>query len=186
MTNTKGYLNVIEKLEIFKEISLYFKGEFSISHNSGNELNTLRISIPYKKWKIVITESDTKPLKFHLEFESLTDFELIIGIEDFFDKILKKIGSKEVEIGQEIFDKQYLIHTNNLLIAKEFLDSNIRKKILENKIYSISYISKSKDKKSELLTVVSRTLEKKEIYIDLVFLHQLLIDRLTDLKIINK
>lgn len=185
MTNTRGYLNILEKTEIFREISSYFNGEFSIRHNSGNELNGLRISIPYNKWKIIITESDTKPLKFQIDFVSSKDYELVLGIEDLFDKILKKLGLKEVEIGSEIFDKQYLIQTNNLLLTQELLAFDIQNKILENKIYSISYLSESKDKKSQLLSVVSRTLEKKDSYIDLVLLHQMLIDRFSDLKIIN-
>ncbi|MFZ4401225.1 MAG: hypothetical protein ACOYO1_14400 [Bacteroidales bacterium] len=185
MTITNGYLNIIEKTEIFKEISSYFNGEFSIIHNSGNVLNTLKITIPYNKWKIVITESDTKPLKFQVDFETQKDYELVLGIEDFLDKMLKKLGLKEIEIGREMFDKKYLIQTNNLLLTKELLAIDIQNKILENNIYSISYLSESKDKKSQLLTVVSRTLVKKDSYIDLVLLHKMLIDCFSNLKIIN-
>ena len=108
VTRTSGYLDVTAKTELFKEISAISGGTFSKSHNPGNVLSTFKISIPYKKWEINLTESDTRPLKFQIGFEPRRDYELIIGIEDFFDKILKKFDKSEIEVGDVVFDKHYL------------------------------------------------------------------------------
>jgi len=185
VTRTGGYLDVSAKTELFKEISAISGGVFSISHTPGNVLSTLRIAIPYKKWEIVLTESDTRPLRFQVGFEPLHDFELIIGVEDFFDKILKKLGKTEIEIGDEVFDNQYLIHSNDPVLTGKLLNVNTRYNILKQSLYTISYLTDNKRKKSELISVVSRTIEDKETYLDLVDLHKMLIDNLSELEIIK-
>ena len=173
------------KTELFKEISAMLGGVFSISHNPGNVLSTLRIAIPYKKWEIILTESDTRPLKFQVGFEPLHDYELIIGIEDFFDKIIKRLGKPEIEVGDEAFDNQYLIHSNDPVLTRKLLNNDARSKILKHSLYNISYLTDNKRKRSELTSVISRTIEDKEAYLDLVTLHQMLIDSLSGLRIIN-
>jgi hypothetical protein len=185
VTRTSGYVDVTAKEELFREIAAIAGGTFSKSHNPGNVLSTLRITIPYKKWEILLTESDTRPLKFQVCFESLRDYELIIGIEDIFDKILKRLGKKEIEIGDEVFDNQYLIHSNDLVLTGMLLNVDTRSKILKHSVYNISYLTDNKRKKSELMSVISRTIEDKETYLDLVKLHQSLIDNLVELKIMN-
>lgn len=182
---TSGYLNISEKKEMFKEISEYFNGKFTIKNTSGNVLTTLEIIIPFDKWNIVITESDTKPLKLQVNFESLSDYLLNISSEDVIDKIMKKFGMKELQVGDKLFDDLYLIKTNNPSITLDLLNGSIRNEILKHKLYSISFQTNEKDKNSELSTVVSRTIENKDIYIDLINLHQSLINRLSELKIIN-
>jgi len=185
VTRTSGFLDVSAKTELFKEISAMLGGVFSKSHTPGNVLSTLRIAIPYKKWEIILTESDTKPLRFQVGFEPLHDFELIIGIEDVFDKILKRLGKTEIEVGDEVFDNQYLIHSNDPVLTGKLLNDNARYKILKHSLYNISYLTDNKRKRSELISVISRTIEDKEAYLDLVNLHQMLIDNLSELRIIN-
>lgn len=185
VTRTSGYLDVIAKEELFKEISSISGGVLSKSHNPGNVLSTLRIAIPYKKWEIILTESDTRPLKFQVGFEPLHDYELIIGIEDAFDKILKKFGKAEIEVGDKVFDNQYLIHSSDPVLTGKLLNDNTRNKILKHSLYNISYLTDNKRKRSELTSVVSRTIEDKETYLDLISLHQMLIDSLAELKVIN-
>ncbi len=185
VTRTSGYVDVKAKEELFKEISAITGGTFTKSHNPGNVLSILKITIPYKSWEIVLTESDTRPLKFQVGFEPLIDYELIIGLEDVFDKILKKLGKKEIEVGDEVFDNQYLIHSNDPDLTVRLLNENVRSGMLKHSLYNISYLTDHKKKKSELISVVSRTIEDKETYLDLVTLHQMLIDNLSDLEIIT-
>lgn len=185
VTRTSGFLDVSAKTELFKEISATLGGVFTKSHNPGNVLSTFRIAIPYKKWEIVLTESDTRPLKFQVGFEPLHDYELIIGIEDAFDKILKRLGKSEIEVGDEVFDSKYLIHSNDPELTVKLLNENARNKILKHSLYNISYLTDNKRNKSELISAVSRTIEDKETYLDLVSLHQMLIDNLLELGIIK-
>ena len=185
VTRTSGYLDVNAKEELFKEISADTGGRFSKSHNPGNVLSTLKIAIPYKKWEIILTESDTRPLKFQVAFEPLHNYELIIGIEDVFDKILKKLGKAEIEVGDENFDNKYLIHSNDPVLTGKLLTAGARLKILKHNFYNISYLTDNKNNRSELTSVVSRTIDDKETYLDLVNLHQMLIDNLVELSIIK-
>ncbi|MFA6126763.1 MAG: hypothetical protein WC699_05625 [Bacteroidales bacterium] len=185
VTRPIGFLDITAKEELFKEITAISGGTFTKSHTPGNVLSTLRIVVPYKKWEIILTESDTRPLKFQIGFESLNEYELIIGIEDVFDKILKRLGKQEIEVGDKGFDSQYLIHSNDPVLTGKLLNDNVRNKILKHNLYNISYLTDHKKKKSELISVVSRTIEDKEIYLDLISLHQMLIDNLSESGIIN-
>lgn len=185
VNRTSGYLDVTAKEDLFMEISSILGGVFSKSHNPGNVLSTLRIAIPYKKWEIILTESDTRPLRFEVDFESLTDYALIIGVEDAIDKILKKLGKSEIEFGDEIFDDQYLVHSSDPVLAGKILNDRVRAKIIQHRLYNISYLTDHKRKKSQLFSVVSRTIDDKDAYLDMVTLHQMLIDSLSDLKIID-
>jgi hypothetical protein len=107
VTRTYGYLDVNSKRELFSEISKSFNGEFAIKHTSSNVLEMLNISIPYKNWRIEISESDNKPIKFQISFDSLQDFELFVSSQDTIDKVLKIIGKPEIEIGNKDFDDHY-------------------------------------------------------------------------------
>lgn len=185
ITRTSGFLDVSSKAGLFREISDVLGGEFTMSHNPGNVLSTLRMVIPYKNREIILTESDTRPLKFQVSFESLRDYELIVGIEDFFDKILKMFDKKEVEVGDEVFDSHYLIHSNDPVLTTALLNKPVRDKILRHNLYTVSYQTDAKRKKSELLSVVSRTINDKEAYLDLVSIHQMLIDNLTEFGIVS-
>jgi hypothetical protein len=185
VTRTSGYLDVSGKTELFMEISGMLGGVFTKSHNPGNVISTLQIMVPFKKWEIILTESDTRPLRFQVGFEPLHDFELIIGMEDFFDKILKKLGKAEIEVGDEAFDNQYLIHSNDPVLTGKLLSDHVRNKILKHSLYNISYLTDYKRKRSELISVISRTIDDKETYLDLISLHQMLIDNLLELGIIN-
>jgi hypothetical protein len=115
----------------------------------------------------------------------LKEYELIIGIEDFIDKIFKKLGKKEIEFGDEVFDHQYLIHSNDPEFTCQMLTGMIRGKIIGHSVYNLSYLTDKKKNTSELISVVSRTIEDMETYLDLVMLHQLLIDKLAESGIIS-
>ncbi|MFH0761340.1 MAG: hypothetical protein V2A67_07535 [Bacteroidota bacterium] len=186
VTRTSGVLDVSAKTELFRELAANLGGVFSISHDQGNTLTIFKIVIPYKEWEIILTESDTRPLKFEVGFESLHDFELVIGVEDFFDKIMKRLYKTEIEVGDQVFDNRYLIHSNDPVLTGKLLNDKVRSKILKHNLYNLSYLTDTKRKRSGLISVISRTIEDKETYLDLVNLHQMLIDKLSELRIINK
>lgn len=94
VTQTHGYLDVFSKREMWKQIAEEFKGDFKIAHNSSNELEIHKLIIQYKKWVINISESDTRPLKFEIEFNSVMDYSLVLGWEDSIEKLLKNLGNE--------------------------------------------------------------------------------------------
>jgi len=185
VTQTGGYLDVFSKREIWKQIGKGFKGQFNISHNSGNELEILRLSIPYEEYEIKLSESDTKPLKFEVQFNSLLEYELIIGLEDSLEKILKKFGKKEIEIGNEKFDKNYLIQSKDADKTINLFSEEIIEYLLKYNVYSLSYITEKKQRKSKLTSVISRTIDDKKTLEDLIILHEKIIDKLKKQMIIK-
>lgn len=183
VTRTSGYLDVSDKTLMFKEISEHFGGEFSIGHDAGNVYTVFKIIVPYKNRRIIMTESDTRPLKFQIGFEPQFNYQLVICLEDFIDKFLKKLGVSEVEIGDSIFDNQYLIHSNDASVTRKLLNEKIRNRIMKYNFYHISYESEHNANKSELKSVISRTIDDKESYKDLIILHQEIIEGLSELRI---
>jgi len=185
VTRTMGYLDVFPKRELWKKISVEFNGTFKISHNSGNELEILTINIPYKNWKIKLSESDTRPFKFEIEFQTNKDFELIIGFEDAIDKLLKRLGKKEIEIACDKFDNRYLIKSQDPELTKRLLTQEIMDCLLKYNVYSLAYNTNLKKLTSSLITVISRTVDDKSTIEDLVKLHMRLIDKLEELMLIK-
>ena len=119
--------------------------KFKISRTSGNVIEILKISIPYKNWEIKISELDTRPMEFEISFISQFDYELVIGYEDAFDKILKRLGRKEVEMGNRIFDNKYLIKSRKSEITKRIFKQDIMDDFIKFDIYSLAYTTDSKN-----------------------------------------
>ena len=65
-----GYTDNFPKREMWKEIANELKGVFTIKHNSGHELEIHTASVPHKKWDIIISVSDSRPLKFQISFSA--------------------------------------------------------------------------------------------------------------------
>jgi len=185
VTRTHGYLDVSLKRDLFNELSKSFNGEFARKHSSDNVLETLNISIPYKNRIIEISESDTRPLKFKISSDSLQAFELLISWKDIFDKILKKIRRPQIEVGMKDFDDHYLIKSNRSDLAKKLISEEIKNYLLKYNVYSISIATNQKSNKTNLISVISRTLDDKKSYEDMIMLHQLLIDNLDKQNIIK-
>jgi hypothetical protein len=185
VTRTMGYLDVFPKRELWKKVCNEFNGTFKISHNSGNEVEILRINIPYKNYKIKLSESDTRPLKFEIDFQSEMNYELIIGVEDSFDKLLKRLGKKEVEIACDTFDNRYLIKSKDPVLTKKLFTQEIIDGLLKYNVYSLAYSSNFKKRTSNLITVISRTIDDISSIEDLIKLHMRLIDKLEELMLIK-
>jgi hypothetical protein len=170
---------------MWKEVAKSFDGEFKVKFNSGCELEIHEISIPYKKCCIHISVSDTRPLKFQIDFKARLDFDLVLSWEDFIERILKKFGEPEIEIDAYDFDKRYLIKSNHPDLLKRLLTKDIQETFLENNIYSAVYKTNSETQKAEWLSVIQRRAGDKDFIIGLINLHMQIIDRLSDLKIIS-
>jgi hypothetical protein len=183
VTQTYGYLDVFSKRELFNKISKFYDGKFSIKQTPGGVLTSFSILIPYKNWVIEMTESDTQPLKFKISFKTLINFELILSWEDTFDKILKKFGKPEIQLGYKEFDDHYMLKSNKPDFTKEVLSIEIQKILLLYNVYSIS-ITKDNNK-TILLSVISRSFDDEKSYKDMILLHQLLIDKLEQAEVIK-
>jgi hypothetical protein len=180
-----GFTDNFPKREMWMEIVKELNGEFKIKHNSGNAIEIHNVSIPYKKWNIKISVSDSRPLKFNISFSSGQDFELTLSWEDFFDRIIKKFGKPEIELGWKEFDNHYLIKSNRSDLVKQILTKEIQKTLLKYNIYSISYQTDSVTRTAELISVIQRNAGNKEMILELIETYKLLIDNLEKIRIIK-
>lgn len=180
-----GYTDNFPKRQMWKEIAKELNGEFKIKYNSGHELEIHNILIPYKKWEIKISVSDTRPLKFQISFSSNQDFELILSWEDFIERILKKFRKPEIEIGWNEFDNRYLIESNRSDFVKKVLTPEIQKYLLKHNVYSVSYHTDPESRTAELVSVIQRRAGNKEMIIELIELYKLFIDNLKKYRVIN-
>jgi hypothetical protein len=185
VTGTMGYTNVYPKRDLWRKIGEDFNGTFKIGHNSGMELEILRLFIPYKGLEIKLSESDTRPLKFEIGFNTRIDYDLVIGLEDTIEKLLKRIGKKGIEIGDKNFDNKYLVKSNNINLTKYLLTQEIIDYIINHNVYSIAYSTNISKRTSELISVISRTICEKEIISDLILMHMKIIDQLEKLHLIE-
>ena len=170
---------------MWRQISKEFNGEFKVSHNSGNEIEILRLNIPYKNHEIVMTESDTRPLRFEIEFNNKVDYKLTVGWEDSIEKLLKKIGKREIEIGNKEFDNHYLIRSQDKDKTTKLFSQEIVDYLLKYNVYSIIYSTNSRKGISKFSSTISRTIDKKSAYQDLVNMHFRLIDKFIEINVIE-
>ncbi len=175
---TLGYTDNFSKREMWKEIAKELNGEFKIKHNSGNEIEIHDVSIPYKKWNIRISVSDSRPLKFNVSFSYSQNFELLLSEEDFFDRIFKKFTKPEIELGWKEFDRHYLIKSNRSDLVKQIISREIQETLLKFNIYSVSFQFDSQSGKAELLSVIQRDAGNKEMIIELIDTFKHLIDKM--------
>ncbi len=180
-----GYTNNYPNRNMWKELAIELNGNFKIKHNSGYELETHCLIVPYSKWNIEISVSDTRPLKFKISFQPNQEFELIVSLEDFIERLLKKFSKPEVEIGNKEFDNKYLIKSNRPNLVKVILTPEIQESLLKFNVYSISYQTNNKKKNSQLISVIQRLAGEKEMIIELVKTFKQLIDNLEKQKIIK-
>ena len=180
-----GYTDNFPERQMWKEIAKELNGEFKIKYNSGHELEIHNISIPYKKWNIKISVSDSRPLKFQISFSSSQDFDLILSWEDFIERIIKKFSKPEIELGWKEFDEHYLIRSNRSDLVKKTLTKEIQKILLKHNVYSISYQTDTVKKEAELVSVIQRRPGEKEMIFELVEMYKLLIDNFEKSRIIK-
>jgi hypothetical protein len=180
-----GYTDNFPKREMWQEIAKKLNGEFKIKFNSGQELEIHNISIPYKKWIIEISVSDSRPLKFQISFSSSQNFELTLSWEDFIERILKKFSKPEIELGWKEFDKRYLIKSNRSDLVKQAISKKIQETLLKHNVYSLSYQTDTATGTSELISVIQRKAGEKEMIFELIDMYKLLIDNLEKLRIIK-
>jgi len=184
VTQTQGYLDVSRKRALWQEIASAWNGKLTIGHTAGNELEILNMVIPYKNREIHLSESDTRPLKFEVSFDCKMDYELTIGQEDAIEKILKKLGKKEVEVGNEQFDNKYLVQSPNPELTRKLLTKDITDLFVKLEIYSSAYVTDEKMQTSHLVSVISRTLDDKSVFVELIGMYEKIVDQLEEFGLI--
>ncbi|MDP2160914.1 MAG: hypothetical protein Q8K02_10555 [Flavobacterium sp.] len=185
VTQTHGYIDISQKQDFWKLMGDDLNVNLKISHNSGNELKSLCICIPYKNQVIKITESDTKPLKFEVDFVYKLDSELTVGSVGKVGRFLYHFSGKTIETGITKFDDQYLIESKDKSMTICLLSNIVIDTMFKHNVYSLSISTNSKKKTSKLISVFGRNIFEMQTMKELVHLHFIIIEKLQELKIIK-
>ena len=181
------YKDVIKKIEVWQDLESAYSGKLKIKRTRTDHLITLVLNVPYKDQEIILTESDTKPLKFEVELQLNTEFEFVLGPEDSIERILKVFGKQDVMIGNTGFDKKYMIQSSNPELVKRVLHPrSINQGILEHKLSSISLQNRKKAGLSKLLLVKDRNTKSREVISSIIQLICTIIDSMDKNQIINR
>jgi hypothetical protein len=181
------YKDVIKKIEVWQDLESTYTGKLRIKRTRTDHLITLILNVPYKDHEIILTESDTKPLKFEVEFQLNIDFEFVLGPEDSIERISKVFGKQDVMIGNAEFDKKYMIQSNNPELVKRVLHPiSINQGILKHKLSSISLQNQKKTGLSKLLLVKDRNTKSGEVVSNIIQLMCTIIDSMDKNQIIKR
>ena len=168
------YKDVLDKKELWKIIAEKLGGKFKIKQTISRDISTLILEIPYKNQKLVLSESDTRPLKSEINIDLKTKFELSISWEGGIEKIMKIFGSQDIQIGNQKFDKKYLIQSNNSSQTISIL-RGLKDLILKLNIYIIN-LHQEKSGQHKLLITKDRNSNTADEIIGLIDLNFRIID----------
>jgi len=109
VTRTQGFIDISKKRDFWSELANDLGGIFKMKFTVSYDQEMLSLIIPYKNYQIEFAESDAHPLKINCVLKARQKLEFFITFEDTIDKLMKPFGWQDIEIGDEIFDKKYLI-----------------------------------------------------------------------------
>lgn len=107
--------------------------------------------IPYKTWNIIFDyfvvstgKSAITYTRLRVALKNRNDFQLKLSKEGVFAKIGKALGSQDIEIGDESFDHDYVVKSNDELIATRILNHHeIKSRIDFHKSFHLDLIHKN-------------------------------------------
>ena len=171
------YKDVFSKKDLWKDLADLYDGKFKIKQTISKDINSFQLEIPYKNHNIILTETDTKPLKFETKLKLNRKFEFNISWEDSIERVLKFFGKQDIKVGDKEFDKKYLIQSNEPRLITNILKyREISKMLLKHNIYLLTLEYDKKDEGHKLMIIKDRNTKKKEIMIELINLEFSIID----------
>lgn len=178
--------SIVEKRPFWQALADELNGTCIAEHAVSRELERLILHLPFKHYRIELTESDADPLKITCRMGVNHPFEFAISYEDSIEKLLKLFGQQDVQVGDEQFDKTYLIQgTDDELIADLFTRGEIKSILLSNNVFSFCCRYDPHDHTIQLSSLVSRTIHTREALAELYQLFSLTIEKLELLNVVK-
>ncbi len=182
---TQGFIDISTKTEIWHDIAKELNGKFIIKHTTSNDLERFVLTIPYKDYLIEFSESDTQPLKINCKMKAKQKFEFTVSCEDKIELLFKLFGRQDIKLGDDKFDKKYIIKCDNIAIIKNLLSINeIKQIILSNNIFSYNCKYIQIDNTNNLWSLINRTTNSKSELYQLIKLFYMSIDKMQILNLI--
>jgi hypothetical protein len=187
VTRTQGFIDISKKRDFWKNFADEYGGTFQVKQTVSKDLEILNLEIPYKQYSVEFTESDAHPLKINCKLNANDKFEFFIGKEDTIEKLLKFFNNKDIQTGDEEFDKKYSIQGKSPdVIKKIFTNKKIRMILSANNIFSYNCIYDKKNEILQLSCLVSRTINSKSELSELFELFRLTINEMENSDILKK
>jgi hypothetical protein len=170
------YKDILKKKDLWKELESRCNGKLKMMMGQRSHGSTLELKIPYKNQIIVLTETDTMPLKIEIELCLLNDLEFSVYLKDWTDKIAFALKRNLRNNENTSFDKKYMIKSNKFETTLMILDNKIKELLVSNNIYSLIFKKDKKTENHKLLTVKDRVTDNITTLSQLVELEFQLID----------
>jgi hypothetical protein len=184
VTRTQGFIAISKKSDFWKELANDLGGAFKIKFTVSKDLEILDLVIPYKDEQIEFTESDAQPLKINCVLKAKLKLEFFISFEDFIEKLLKVFGQQDIQVGEDVFDKKYLIQGSDPEAIRNIMQPEVKAILLRNNVFSLNCTFQKNDNTLTLMSLVSRTVNSKAEMAELYKLFCLTIDKLIELEFI--
>jgi len=182
VTQTKGFVDVSQKRQIWSDFAEKTNGSFKISQTISKDLTTYTLKIPIENGNIEFTESDTHPFKVFCEINSEKQIEFSIAHEDFVDKFLKVFGFQDITLSHPEFDKKYLVKASDEKTVRLILNSeSVIPIILKTNIFSILSEYDKKKSKLKIMGLVGRSVNSLNEMQDVHGLFKAIIDQIKKL-----
>ncbi|MBX7150083.1 DUF3137 domain-containing protein [bacterium] len=107
----------------------YFGGFPSLSGNYRK--HALRVYMFTRTSGCGKNRSTTTYTAFTISVNNSANFEFNIFEQGFFTTLATKLGMQDIQIGDEIFDKEFIIKSNNETMVTNFLSPGIKQQFLE-------------------------------------------------------
>lgn len=172
---TFGISDISKMKEIWEQASIKYNGSFAVIYDNSISLQKFEMKIIYKESQILISESDTKPLKFEFEFFSEVNYNLEVLLSDFLSKLCNKIFNKSLKIKHK-YQNKYLVKSNNFNKTSEILSAEVFESIYKHKVNSILISYDKKKRIGKLITITNRNTLEEETLSSLIELHFKIID----------
>lgn len=179
ITRTHGFIDIATKRVFWQELATELGGTVTTKQTISKDLERLTLQIPYKQHMVEFTESNTHPLKISCKMGANRKFEFSISYEDTIEKLLKLFGQQDIQIGDEVFDKRYLIQGKDASVVTDLLaKSEVKAILLSNNVFSYGCSYNEGENTIQLSCLVSRTISSKSELAELFKLFCLTVDQL--------
>ncbi|MCH4886009.1 hypothetical protein EZV73_00450 [Acidaminobacter sp. JC074] len=155
------------------------------------------IVIPYKSWHIIFDyfvvstgKSAITYTRLRAAFKNPSQFELKLSKEGVFSKIGKALGGQDIQIGDELFDHDYIVKSNDELMATRLLNHHeLKSRIDFHKSFHLDLIHKNQmgikclPDESALSFMTAQVIKDEHAIKKLVELFEVYLDVLVELDI---
>ncbi len=174
LTNTQGFLDIQTKQAFWEAAAQQVGGTVRLGSTVDRTLNTLHLEVPHRGHKVLLEESDSRPLRLSCAVKAIDGFQFSLASRDWTDSLLYLVGLGAARTGYPELDEHYATETSPPDGLKSFLhDPDQRGFLVLNRLPLLSL-----QPEGPLTLLVSRTLGSAEALVALTVFFTRTLDHL--------